>query len=193
MSVRKLISTLALMTFTASPMQSQAHLPRKSPEFSINKTSGDQILLSSLKGKVVVIEFMFVASPHCLRLAEMLNKLQGDLSSRGFQSVAVAFGPNADQAMVGHVAEKLKLNYPVGYATSDQVDAYLSRQGSEKLKIPQMVVVDRKGVIRAATGGGADTRLEDEAALRSVVESLLKETVPTTSPTPNAAASKSKN
>jgi hypothetical protein len=37
-------------------------------------------------------------------------------------------------------------------------------------------VIDRKGVIRAATGDGADTRMEDEAALRTLVSSLLDET-----------------
>jgi hypothetical protein len=31
-------------------------------------------------------------------------------------------------------------------------------------------------VIRAATGSGADTRMEDEAALRTLVSSLLDET-----------------
>lgn len=177
MSARKFIYVLAFVVFAASSSRAQVHIPRKSPEFTITKPAGDQILLSSFKGKVVVIEFLFVGSPHCLTLAEMLNKLQGDLGSRGFQPVAIAFGPHSDAAMVGHIVERLGLNYPVGYSTSSDVDAYLGREASEKLKIPQMVVIDRKGIIRAATGGGADTRLEDEAALRTLVDSLLNETV----------------
>lgn len=177
MSVRKFVFVLIFAMLASASLRAQAHLPRKSPEFTITKTSGEQVLLSSFKGKVVVIELMFIGSPHCLRLAEMLNKVQGDLGSRGYQSIAIAFGPNSDQAMVGHVAERLGLNYTVGYSTSSDVDSYLGREGSEKLKIPQMVVIDRKGVIRAATGGGADTRLEDETALRSLIDSLLKETV----------------
>jgi hypothetical protein len=71
----------------------------------------------------------------------------------------------------------MALTYPLGFTTaSSDVDAFLGREGSEQLKIPQMVVIDRKGVIRAATGGGADTRLEGEAALRALVNSLLDET-----------------
>jgi hypothetical protein len=66
------------------------------------------------------------------------------------------------------------------------VDAFLGREGSEKLKIPQMVVTDRKGFIRAATGGGADTRMEDEATLRTLVNSLLDETT-------SASAAKAKS
>ena len=120
---------------------------------------------------------MFVASSHCLQLAEMLNKLQADLGPRGFQAVAVAFGPNSDIAMVGHVVDRIHLTYPVGDTTSENVDAYLGRQGTEKLKIPQMIVIDRKGFIRATTGTGNPT-LEDEALIRVILEPLLKEPPP---------------
>ena len=177
MSVRRLISVIACLALTACSLVAQAPLPRKSPEFSIDQSSGEQILLSSLKGKVVVMEFMFVGSAHCLHIAEMLNKLQSDLGSRGFQAIAVAFGPHADQAMVGHVAERLQLTYPLGYAKSESVDAYLGRQGTEKLKIPQLIVIDRKGMIRSATGT-ANPTLEDETLLRVVLEPLLKESPP---------------
>src|ERR1700689_2056652 len=105
MSERKLTSAIASIALTAFSLVAQAPSPRKSPEFSIDQSSGEQILLSGLKGKVVVMEFMFVGSAHCLQIAGMLNKLQSDLGSRGFQTIAVAFGPHADQAMIGHVAE----------------------------------------------------------------------------------------
>ena len=101
MSVRRFNSVIACLALTAFSLVAQAPSPHKSPEFSIDQSSGEEILLSSLKGKVVVMEFMFVGSAHCLHIAEMLNKLQADLGSRGFQAIAVAFGPHADQAMVG--------------------------------------------------------------------------------------------
>jgi cytochrome oxidase Cu insertion factor (SCO1/SenC/PrrC family) len=66
---------------------------RKSPEFTINNPSGTTELLSSLKGKVVVLEFLFVRSQHCLRVAQTLNKLHAELGSRGFQPVGVVFDP----------------------------------------------------------------------------------------------------
>jgi hypothetical protein len=189
MSVQRLISVIASLALTASSLVAQAPLPRKSPELSIDQSSGEQILLSSLKGKVVVMEFMFVGSAHCLQIAGMLNKLQGDLGSRGFQGVAIAFGPRVDQAMVGHVAERLQLTYPLGYATSESVDAYLGRQGTEKLKIPQLIVVDRKGMIRSATGT-ANPTLEDETLLRVVLEPLLKEPPPSGTAAHSAPAPK---
>ncbi|HTS57090.1 MAG TPA: hypothetical protein VMH03_06055 [Terriglobales bacterium] len=46
----------------------------------------------------------------------------------------------------------------------------------EILNIPQIIVIDRTGMIRAASGAaGGDPRLEDENSLRSLIDSLLKE------------------
>ena len=134
-------------------------------------------MLSSFKGKVVLLEIMFVNSPHCVQLAQVLSELQSSMGSQGFQAVAVAFGPHSDQALVGHVAERLQLPYPMGSATSENVDSYLGRTGTEKLKIPQMVVIDRKGFIRATSGTG-DPTLENESSLRASIDALLKEKAP---------------
>jgi peroxiredoxin len=161
----------------SSSSLAQAPALRKSPELAITEPSGEQLLLSSFKGKVVVLEIMFVNSPHCVQLAQMLSELQSSMGSQGFQAVAVAFGPHSDQALVGHVAERLQLSYPMGSATSESVDSYLGRTGSEMLKIPQMVVIDRKGFIRAKSGTG-DPTLENESSLRASIGALLKEKAP---------------
>src|SRR5580693_10774266 len=97
MNRRVLKSTLlGLMLSTSTLSLPAAPLPRVSPDFSINDLSGKSTLLSSFKGKVVVLEFLFVKSQHCLRVAQMLNKLQAELGPSGFQAVGVAFdAPNA--------------------------------------------------------------------------------------------------
>jgi hypothetical protein len=41
--------------------------------------------------------------------------------------------------------------------------------------VPLVVVIDRKGLIRAASPAGGDANLQDEAKLRSIIEVLLKE------------------
>jgi peroxiredoxin len=116
---------------------------------------------------------LFVRSPHCLQLAQMLNKLNNELGGRGFQPLAVAFGPGADPGVLAGLVGHLKLTYPVGVTTSDKVDAYLGRTGKEILKIPQMVIVDRTGMIRAASGTHGDPALESESMLRPLIETLL--------------------
>jgi peroxiredoxin len=173
---------LGLMLLTSKFAAPAAPLPRISPDFSINNLSGKTTMLSSFKGKVVVLEFLFVKSQHCMRVARTLNILQAELAPRGFQSVAIAFdAPNAATTggeMLNSMIDNLGLTYPVGYASRDSVDSYLGRSGNDMLSIPQVVVIDRTGSIRAATGGGANPSLEDANSLRTLVDALLKEPEP---------------
>jgi peroxiredoxin len=153
---------------------------RKSPEFTISDSSGKTTQLSSFKGKVVVMEFLFVTSQHCMRVATTLNKLNNELGPRGFQAVGIVFDPpnttSTGAQLLPAVVDYLKLTYPTGYASKDSVDNYLGRNGNEILNIPQVVVIDRTGMIRATSGGrGGDPTLENENSLRNLILGLLKE------------------
>jgi hypothetical protein len=179
MRARTLAIISALWMLTSTTLLSNTPAPRRSPELAIAEPSGKTTLLSSLGGKVVVVEFLFMNSEHCLRVARTLNKLQTDLGQRGLQSLGVVFGPNADAQRVTYLVDSLKLAYPVGYTTSSKVDSYLGRTGNEILSIPQVVIIDRFGMIRAASGGRrGDPRLEDLSYLRDFIDGLLKENVP---------------
>ena len=176
--MKAIVATVVLLLLAASSA-SAAKLPRQSPDIALSPPGGGSLLLSSLKGKVVVMEFLFIRSQHCLRVAQMLNSLQRELGPRGFQPVGVVFDP-PDGAAGGQgisaMVSYFKLSYPVAYASKDSVDTYLDRAPTEVLNIPQIVIIDRKGTIRAASGGiGGNPMLEDEGALRTLVDSLLKE------------------
>jgi peroxiredoxin len=173
------VTLLALVLIASALALASVTAPRKSPEFIIYDSSGKTILLSSFKGKVVVLEFLFIKSEHCLRVAKTLNKLHDELGARGFQPVGVVFDPpntpNAGGQFLTSIVDYFKLTYPVGYAGKADVDRYLGRTGNEILWIPQVVVIDRSGMIRATSGGRGDASLEDENSLRNLIDALLKE------------------
>jgi hypothetical protein len=180
MRPQKLAMFTALLMLTSATLLSNTLAPRRSPELAIAEPSGKTTLLSSLEGKVVVVEFLFMNSEHCLRVARTLNNLQTDLGQRGFQSLGVVFGPNANAQRVLYLVDSMKLAYPVGYTSSSKVDSYLGRTGNEILSIPQVVVIDRFGMIRASSGGRrGDPKLEDESYLRKLIDGLLREGAPT--------------
>lgn len=179
-AMRKLTSlVLVSLMILATPAAPSASIPRKSPEFTIHEASGKDVLLSTYKGKVVMIEFLFLRSAKCLSVAVTMNKLNAELGKRGFQPVAIAFpAPQSDAngPLVGYMAENLKLTYPMGYTTKEDVDQYLSREEKELLRIPQVIIIDRAGVIRAQTGGhDGNLKLENEAYLRTLLQGLLDE------------------
>src|SRR5262245_40946595 len=72
-------SLLILLILVSTLAMSSAPIPRESPEFNIQEPSGKHILLSSLRGKVVVLEFFFIQSDHCIRVAKTLNGLGSEM------------------------------------------------------------------------------------------------------------------
>jgi len=84
--MRILASATAFLALTVSALAAPP-VPRKSPELTITDPSGNQILLSSFKGKVVVVPLMFTTCPHCQREAQMLTKLQKEFAGRPLQIV----------------------------------------------------------------------------------------------------------
>ncbi|MGZ4896819.1 MAG: peroxiredoxin family protein [Candidatus Angelobacter sp.] len=185
MSRQKITSIFLVMALVTSVFAlPTVTVLRKSPEFTIADSSGKSTQLSSFKGKVVVMEFLFVKSEHCMRVATTLNKLNNELGPRGFQAVGIVFDPpnttSTGAQLLPAVVDYFKLTYPMGYASKDDVDNYLGRNGNEILNIPQVVVIDRAGMIRATSGGrGGDPALEDENSLRTLINGLLTEGVPT--------------
>ena len=181
MNRQKIVLTILAVTMITSAFALPSiTVQRKSPEFTIVEPSGRTTMLSDFKGKVVVMEFLFVKSQHCIRVATTLNKLNSELGARGLQAVGIVFDPpntpNGSEQLLASVVDYLKLTYPLGYATKAQVDNYLGRNGNEILNIPQVVVIDREGMIRATSGGkGGDPALEDETSLRTLIDGLLKE------------------
>jgi len=176
--MRPALATAILLALTGVALA--ASLPRPSPDFSIAAPGKPAFALSSLKGKVVVLVFMFVRSQHCQQVARTLNSLYGELGARGLQPLAVVFDPptgsTAGAQGVSFMTSYLKLAYPVGYASKQSVDNYLGRAPNEILNIPQVVVIDRSGTMRAASGGrGGDPTLEDPVSLRALLEKLLRE------------------
>jgi peroxiredoxin len=167
---------MAMLLACAGYAPAMPTAPRRSPDFSVYEPAAKQTLrISSLKGKVVVIEFLFLQSAHCLRVAQMLNDLHKELGPRGLQPVGIVFGPNMSEAAVTSFVQHFKLGYPVGYATTEQVDSYMGRGAKEVLNVPQIVVIDRVGMIRAQNGSKYDLALENESALRDLLDRLLKE------------------
>src|SRR6202789_4652133 len=73
---------------------------RKSPEFVIKFVDGHQMLLSSLKGKVVALLMVHTTCPHCQHTSQVFTQLYNEYGARGFQPVALASTPRATMKWV---------------------------------------------------------------------------------------------
>jgi peroxiredoxin len=166
---RRLV-TIGLLLFPAFA----ANVPRPSPEFVIRQVDGNQKLLSNYKGKVIALEFLQTTCPHCQNCSAIMNKLLKEYGPRGFQPLGVAFNDMATLLVPDYI-KQLGLDFPVGVATRDEVLTYLQFPMVQRMYVPTLVFIDRKGVIRAQYNGDDEFFKNEEANMRAMIEKLLNE------------------
>jgi peroxiredoxin len=173
MSMRLLASAAAFLALTVAAIAGPP-VPRKSPEFTVTDPSGKQILISSFKGKILVMPFMFTTCPHCQREAQMLTKLQREFGSRGVVMLGTVFN-DASGPLATQFVKEFNIGFPVGWATRDAVTSYLGLSVMDRWVVPQVAIIDKKGNIVAQSLATGSPELQDETYIRNFLEKLLKE------------------
>src|SRR5215472_15006841 len=104
---------VVLLLASVLPLDATAPVPRMSPELSLLDSSGNEILLSSFRGKVVLVEFLLTNCPHCSRVAQTVDKIQRELGPRGFQAVGIAIEAGIRAPLVTNFVQDSKIVFPV--------------------------------------------------------------------------------
>jgi peroxiredoxin len=150
-------------------------LPRKSPEFTIIEPGGKEILLSSYRGKVVLLGFFATWCQHCQNTAKAFTNLQQAFGAEGLQAVGIAINKEAqNEGIVKDFKRLYAPIIPIGHSTADSALSYLQISVMERWVYPQVVLIDRKGMIRAQSDPKGSPELQDAIQLRPQIEKLLK-------------------
>ena len=188
-------ATLALFVALGFTVQGASPVPRPSKDFTVSTPQGQNVTLASLKGKVVVVQFLFTWCPHCQAFSKVLTQFNSEYASRGFQALGVGFDepdPNNPAPLKDKVVSYTQqyAGFPVGVSSRGPVLSYLGISELERIGVPQIVVIDRKGIIReqSPTQGGGP--LGDPAHLKPLIESLLAEAAPAKPPAKGGSAKK---
>jgi cytochrome oxidase Cu insertion factor (SCO1/SenC/PrrC family) len=177
MKIFAAFAATAALTVSALAM---GPVPRPAPKLDFVDANGKHIMLSSYRGKVVVIQFLLTTCPHCQAMSMMLSGMQAMLGPRGFQALGVAYNAMEDPKVpaaqtVRDYASKYATDFPVGYDAHEPILAFLGDSVLDRLGFPQVVVVDKKGVIRAQSEPPGTAALQNEQYLTMLVDGLLKE------------------
>ncbi|HVY94009.1 MAG TPA: TlpA disulfide reductase family protein [Bryobacteraceae bacterium] len=173
------------MATKASPKPA-ADTPRPAGEFVIHMVDGSQKLLSSYRGKFIVMAFMFTTCPHCQHTSELLAKIQNEYASKGVQILGVTVDKDARQG----IPTFLKItgaNFPVGYADSQLALKFMHVSPDKDWFVPMLAFIDQKGIVRSqyvsfGEGGPADQFLEaqdgdpakgDKGSIRREIDKYL--------------------
>lgn len=149
--------------------------PRPAPELRFTSHRGQQIRLSAYKGKVVIVEFLLTTCPSCMQAAKLLSKLQTELGPRGFQAVGLAINPGAG-AQLNDFAKNHATTFPIGVYADTDARKFMQVSYMNRLLMPQLIFVDRKGMIRDQKGGeDASFFANEEKNVRALVSKLMAE------------------
>lgn len=108
------------------------------------------IKLSSLRGKVVLVDIFWSRCPHCEEHAPQIVQIYNQYKQRGFTVLGLATDRKEikdDVASLKGFTERTKLNYPVGFLTNE-IRAYYA--DPKDTGVPQIIVfgADGKMVLR---------------------------------------------
>ncbi|MBZ5673251.1 MAG: TlpA family protein disulfide reductase [Acidobacteriia bacterium] len=143
-------------------LMAQDPVPRPAPQLRIGTAT-----LSSWRGHVVLLAFISTECPHCQRASGVFEQLSHEFA--GLQVAEVAFNEGADTAAF---RKRFGLSFPVGVSNTDAAHNFLGIARGERLGTPQVVVIDKAGVIRAQSERLGSPILQTHDYLSALLKSM---------------------
>jgi peroxiredoxin len=174
MLLMRILTVLAVGLGLVSLPAAGATIPRQAQELTFKLVGGQQAKLSQWRGKVIVLEFLLTTCSHCQRTSQLMNQLQAEYGARGVQGLGIAVN-DLNGSLTAAYARENGLKYPVGWLKHEAAVDFLQHPVMVGMMMPQLVFIDRTGVIRAQYPGTDPFFQNEEVGMRKMIESLLKE------------------
>ena len=145
----------------AAPGAAAPQVGHYAPDATLLDLASHNVTLSSLRGKVVLVNFWYVACEPCQYEMPALEKTYQANASQGFVVVGIDVNDNAQT--ITDFTQRLGITYPILRDVSEQATLEYKLTAT-----PTSFLVDRQGVIRDKFVGPVD-----RAALSKDVATLL--------------------
>ena len=174
----------SIIFIAGSLLAADVELPRSAPKLVYNIPGKPPQDLSQFRGKVVALEFIFTTCPHCQAASKVMSKLQTEYGPKGLQVLDVAVNANAD-LFVDDFAKDYHTTFPVGWVPQQTMVSFMGFD-SGRFVVPQLVLIDRKGVIHYQTpaleSDAWDKQMTEDAIRKHIEELLSSSSASSTSP-----------
>ena len=153
-------------------LASLAEVGKPALDIPIQVVDGGHLSLTQYTGKIVVLEFLLTTCPHCQACSRELQQVSAAYAPKGVRFLGVAINEMAHMFIPDFV-KKFELRFPVGYTHRDNAVQFLGFGPDKPLLMPQLVFIDRAGVVRAQHEGGDPKLPCDQQHVRQQLESML--------------------
>lgn len=154
------VNTTAKVKIGEQPKSSVAKFP-------LRMSTGREISLMDLRGKVAVVNFFAVWCGHSRLHIPTLTKYGEEDAKRGLQIVGLAVDDaETTPQRVSEFIAQMKITYPVGLVTDDVFKKYVE---SKDLSVPQTLVYARDGKLVAHFVG------HDDSVAAELTETIKRE------------------
>jgi len=134
----------ALLTFLTFAVQASAQERSLVGDFALQTIEGEELQLSSLRGRVVLLNLWATWCVPCLKEMPDLNEMHQELSPEGLTVVGLTID-GEDKPVIDRFVQRLGVTYPVVYGS---VEAAQSILGTNAVPIlPTTLLIDREGYI----------------------------------------------
>jgi peroxiredoxin len=166
-------SLAAGLLLAADAPKKEPVVPRKAAEFVFKMPDGSQHLLSTYRGKTVVLALMFTTCPHCQKTAQLLTKFQSEYAAKGVQVLGAVFDQGAASRAL-QFEKQFGLNFPIGSSEQGPVLEFLGVPPNEPYFVPALVFIDKRGMIRGEYIGDEKFLGNQDVNIRAEIEKMLK-------------------
>ena len=154
--------------------QEAANVVGKEVELSLKDPFGTEQRLSSLKGRIVILNFWATYCIPCRKEMPDLAAIQNEYAALGVQVVGASTDEIADRAKVLQFVKETKVNFPIwmGATTADMIRFGLGAA------LPGTVIIGRDGRVSKVISGvvnQADLKKQIDAMLAAAAKEGAKE------------------
>jgi thiol-disulfide isomerase/thioredoxin len=139
------------------------------PDYVLETLKGKDLRLSSLRGKIVLLDFFSAACPHCQKHAPVIAALAKKYRDRNLVVVSLcAHNPYLDRELVEKYAQNAGIENDVVWSPYELFTRYMQLSPEGIPGVPQMVLFDKSGRVVARFMGW------DEKNPLQIEEAILK-------------------
>ncbi len=144
---------LVIALLSLSSLFAQAPAARRAPSFALSDHTGRMHDLLDYRGKIVVLEIMSTACPHCKAFTGVLEQLKKKYPGK-VEVLSIVNPPDTPQTMQAYLTAT-KSTSPMLF---DMGQAAYSYVRSARVELPRVFLIDAQGMIRGDYAYGESTK-----------------------------------